>query len=96
MEMYVFLIGYIFYCPTKVLELFIRSFKTDRLSVFCVSRSVDSPPSRSSVRGRSLRTTREDGPAQKSSPELWICSLTTLLLLNCWRLVHLNVCVREL
>lgn len=51
-------------------------------------RYEDFPPSRFSVKARSLRTTKEAALVQTSSRGLWIFFLTMPLLLNCWRSVH--------
>lgn len=66
---------------------------TLRNNICCLCRSVDFQPSRYSAKVRSPKTTKEAAPVETSSRGLWICSLTTLLLLNCWRSVHLCICV---
>lgn len=58
-------------------------------------RSEDFPPSRFSAKARSPRTSKGGAPVVTSSSGPWICSLTTPLLLSCWRSVRFAVSIRH-
>lgn len=65
------------------------------MCVLSVYRFEGFPPSRFSAKARNLKTTKEAAPVVTSLQGLWIYFLTMLLLLNCWRSVHLYSCIKH-